>query len=69
MIKKENKFKSPSISTRTEMVTYINPKLHAIEFAKWLSNHQGLSDFWCMSIETQEQAYEQFLKNPEHNYE
>ena len=60
----QSKYKPPGISTRTEMETYINPKLHAIEFAKWVSNHQVLDDFWSMSIEAQEEAYEEFLKNP-----
>ena len=61
----KNKFKSPGVSTRTEMETYINPKLHAIAFAAWVSNHQVLDDFWSMSNEAQEEAYEHFLKNPE----
>lgn len=61
---KKNKFKSPGISTKTEIETYVNPKLHAIAFAIWVSNHQYLDDFWSMSNKTQEELYEQFLKNP-----
>lgn len=54
-------FKSPGISTKTDIETYINPKLHAIEFAEWVSNQKVLDDFWSMSFAVQEEAYELFL--------
>jgi hypothetical protein len=58
---KENKFISPSINGEMEM--YVNPKLLAIEFAKWVSNQQVLDDFWSMSREVHEESYELFLKS------
>lgn len=50
---KENKFKPSGIP--------INTKLLAIEFARWVSNQNVLDDFWSMSIDVQEEAYEQFI--------
>jgi hypothetical protein len=57
-----NKFKSPGISAKSDMETYVDPKLLAIEFAKWVSNQQVLDSFWAMSREAQEDAYELFIK-------
>jgi hypothetical protein len=57
-----NKFISPDISIKGDMETYIDPKLHAIHFAKWVSNQQVLDDFWCMSTEAQHRAYENFIE-------
>ena len=59
----DNKFKSPGISAKgDDMETYVNPKSLAIEFAKWVSNQQVLDDFWSMSNDVQEEAYELFIK-------
>jgi hypothetical protein len=57
----ESIFKSPGISTRDEPEHYVDPKALAIEFAKWVSNQQVLDDFWSMSREQQEKAYELFI--------
>jgi uncharacterized protein YaeQ len=56
----ENIFKPSGISTRDEPEYYVDPKALAIEFAKWVSNQQVLDDFWSMSREEQEKAYELF---------
>jgi len=60
---RKNKFISPGVSTNPELETYVNLKQHAIDFAVYVSNHQVLDDFWSMSNEAQEEAYEHFLKN------
>jgi hypothetical protein len=57
----ENQFKSPGISTRDQPEHYVDPKSNAIEFAKWVSNQKVLDDFWSMSRESQEEAYELYL--------
>jgi hypothetical protein len=58
-----SQFRSPGIYTSESTEFYIDPKWHAIEFAKYVTNQQCLEDFWSMSIELQEEIYENFLKN------
>ena len=56
----ERKITAPGMSKEDEIEPYIDPKMHAIHFAKWVSK-QVLDDFWDMSIEDQEKEYERFL--------
>ncbi len=63
---KESKFKSPGIFVRdglneTQRLNSHELKICAIEFAKYVSNHQVLDDFWAMSAEAQEEVYNQYL--------